>query len=313
MAQGALTLKDLQLLMALGRSGSLTGAARKLAVDHSTAFRRLGRIERRLGVRLFERARDGYAPTLAGEAAIAAAVQVLGELNDLERRLAGQDLKPSGCVRVTTTDTLVDFLAPTFAAFRNSHPDIILEVVISAAFFTLTQREAEVAVRPTAEPDETLIGRKVGVVAYAVYGARTRFRALEADLQAAEWLGFEQGLSHLGAARWLADHVRPDRIVMRANSLIALRAAARAGLGLAILPCFLADAAPELVRVAEPISELATPLWLLTHPDLRRMARIRAFLDFAAANIAARRLVLEGTGPRAALPCTNSSIAGGRE
>src|SRR5918999_3199739 len=105
---------ELRLVLAIGRSGTLSGGARRLAIDHSTAFRRLGALEARLGVRLFERARDGYVATAAGEAVIAAAARFDETVGELERRLAGEDLRPSGTVRVTTTDTLLGLLAPLF-------------------------------------------------------------------------------------------------------------------------------------------------------------------------------------------------------
>jgi DNA-binding transcriptional LysR family regulator len=293
--QSQLTLEDLHLVAALGVAGSLAQAARQLAVDHSTAFRRLGGLERRLGVRLFERARTGYAPTPAGEIAIATAERVLDELGGLERRLAGEDLRPSGTVRVTTSDTLVEFLAPIFADFRVAHPEIVLEIVVSSAFFTLTRRDADVAVRPAADPGDALVGRRVGTIAYAIYGLPRWFGDAGNEVSAAaDWVGVEESLAHLAAARWITEHVAPERIVQRANALSAILAAVRTGLGVAPLPCFVGDAAPGLARTPGTLAELETPLWLLTHPDLRRVARIRAFVDFAAEAIAARRAVLAG-------------------
>jgi DNA-binding transcriptional LysR family regulator len=109
---------ELRLVLTIGQSGTLSGGARRLTIDHSTAFRRLGALEARLGVRLFDRAREGYVATPAGEAVIAAATSFDETVGELERRLAGQDLRPSGTVRVTTTDTLLCLLAPLFAGFR---------------------------------------------------------------------------------------------------------------------------------------------------------------------------------------------------
>ena len=119
MAQAGFAVDDLRLLQAIGESGSLSAASRKLGIDHSNVFRRLGGMEQRLGVRLFDRARDGYAPTPAGETAIATAARVLAEIEVLERRLAGEDLRPSGIVRVATTDTL----APTGTPSPNFSDD----------------------------------------------------------------------------------------------------------------------------------------------------------------------------------------------
>jgi DNA-binding transcriptional LysR family regulator len=291
----ALGRSDLRLALAVGEAGTLLGGARKLGIDHSTAFRRLNALEKELGVRLFERARDGYAPTPAGEAMIAAAARVDEEIIGLERKLAGADLRPSGSVRVTITDTGVDLLTPIFAAFRAAHPQIALEVVVANSFFTLSRRDADVAIRPSVDVPEELIAHRTATIATALY-ATPRYvvshsrRALAEN----EWIGPDDSLSHLGSARWMRKHVPPERIVYRANSLIALQAAARAGLGVAPLPCFLGDRDRELVRVKAPIADMATTLWVLIHPDLRRTARIRAFVDFIIPELNRLRPLLEG-------------------
>ena len=293
--QGHISWDDLRLVSAVGEAGTLTGAARKLGVDHSTAFRRLGALEVRLGVRLFERARDGYAPTPAGEATIAAAGRMLADLGDLEQRLAGEDLRPAGAVRMTTTDTLLDFLAPLLAAFRAAHPEITVEIVAANAFFTLTRRDADVAIRPAAAAPENLVGRRIATLATALYAAPDYLaRRSHEDLRRHDWVAPDDSLGHLGSAKWMQAEIPAERVVVRANSLLALRAAARAGLGIASLPCYLADPDPALARVRAPLPEMASALWLLTHPDLRRVARIRAFLDFAADWLASRRALIEG-------------------
>jgi DNA-binding transcriptional LysR family regulator len=291
---------ELRLVLAIGRSGTLSGGARRLAIDHSTAFRRLGALEARLGVRLFERARDGYVATAAGEAVIAAAARFDETVGELERRLAGEDLRPSGTVRVTTTDTLLGLLAPLFAGFRAAHPDILLEVAVANEFFTLTRRDADVAIRPAAQAPDALVGRRMAEIASALYAAPA-YLARHPDLSdpgAHDWLAPDETLGHLGSVRWLRAKVPEGRIVCRSNSLLALAAAARAGMGIAPLPCFLADPDPGLVRVQAPLPEMASALWLLTHPDLRRVARVRAFLDFTAARLAEQRPLLEGRAVR---------------
>ena len=293
--QGTFGLDDLRLVAALAAAGSLAGAARRLKLNHASAWRRLGALEGRLGVRLFERGRDGYAPTPAGEAAIATAERTLGELTELERRLAGQDVRPSGPVRLTTTETLLELVAPALAFLRASHPGIVVDLVTDNAFFSLTRRDADIALRPAATAPEGLVARRLGGVATAVY-ASPAYLARQAvdDPGALDWLAPDDGLSHLGSARWLAARVPTERIVLRASSLTALRAAARAGLGVAALPCLMADADPGLVRILPPVAEMATSLWLLTHPDLRRAGRIRAVMDGLARELTARRRLLEG-------------------
>jgi DNA-binding transcriptional LysR family regulator len=295
----ALGRTDLRLVLAIGRAGTLLGGARSLGIDHSTAFRRLNALERKLGVRLFERAREGYVPTAAGEATIAAAERVDEEIVALERKLAGADLRPSGVVRVTLTDTSIDLLTPVFAEFRKAHPQIALEIAIANQFFTLSRRDADVAIRPSTAAPEDLIAHRIAEVATAIYAApsylaASKRRALSEHL----WVGPDESLAHLGSARWLAAEIASERVVYRANSLVALQTAARAGVGVAPLPCYLGDRDPALLRVRGPIPAMAARMWVLIHPDLRRVVRIRAFVDFMLPALERMRALLEGRAPR---------------
>jgi DNA-binding transcriptional LysR family regulator len=294
--QGAFALDDLRLIRAIGEARSLTGASRRLAVDHSTAFRRLGAVETRFCAHLFERARGGYTPTLAGEAALAAATRILDDLGDLERRLAGEDLRPSGIVRVTTTDTLLELTAPIFVALRAERPEITIELVVANSFLTLTKRDADIAIRPAAAAPEILVARRLATLATAPYAAQTYLarRPASTPLAAHDWIGFEESLAHLRSARWVDANVPNDRIVYRANSLLAVRAAARAGMGIAALPCYVGDPDPGLQRVHAPLPDMEVALWLVTHPDLRRVARVRMVLDFLARQLAKQRALIEG-------------------
>ncbi len=293
--RSGLSLDDLRLIRAIGAAGSLAGAARALKIDHSTAFRRLAAVEARLGVKLFERARDGYTPTAACEAALVTAAAILDDLAAFERRLAGEDLRPAGVVRLTTTDTLVDLVLPALAEIRRAHPDILVELVVANSFLTLTKRDADIALRPAAAAPEQLVGRRLAAVATAPYASPAYLSEHgEAELSRHHWIGFDESLGHLRSARWLAATVPAVQIVLRTDSLLGLRSAARSGIGAAAIPCYLGDADPALRRLAPPLPELEVPLWLLTHPDLRRVARIRAVLDLVAAGIAKQRRLIEG-------------------
>jgi DNA-binding transcriptional LysR family regulator len=295
--QSVLDWDDLRIVLAIGRAGGLSGAARVLGFNHSTVFRRIGQIEAKLGARLFERMREGYAPTAAGEAAIALAGRFDEELVSLERRLAGHDLRPSGTVRVTTTDTLIPVLAPCFAALRQAHPEIVLEVIASNGFASLGQRDAEVAIRPSLTAPEGLFGRRIGGIGFAVYGAAEYLarRPGVTDLAAHDWIAPDDSLAQIRSARWLREVLPEARVVQRVNTLVGMRELAKAGLGLAALPCYLGDPEPMLRRVLPPVAEMEGALWLLTHPDLRHVARIRAVLDVLGRALAANADLLDGS------------------
>lgn len=286
---------DLLYVLNVGRTGSLSGAARALRVNHSTVFRRIGSIEAHLGVRLFDRHRDGYVPTAAGETVIKMAEQLDEEVIALERKLSGEDLRPSGTVRVTTTDTLIETVVALCRDFQGVYPEICVELVTGNEFLNLSRRDADVALRPSLTPPEGLHGRRISSIAFAPYGS-TSYLALAGGSgleRAHRWIGVDETLSHLTVHTWLQENVQEDRIGFKASSFLAMRAACVQGMGLALLPCYIADPIPELQRVAPPIESIATDFWLLVHKDIRRTARVRVFIDFAFAQLVKLRPAME--------------------
>ena len=280
-------------MLAVQRAGSLTGAATHLGISHPTVFRRVRDLEEAFGVRLFERSRAGYAATAAGEAIAAAAAEMEVRFTALERRLHGADLRPAGSVRITTTDTLLATLLPgVLRAFRDRFPEITLELVGATAPLDLSRREADVAIRPGGEPPPYLVGRKLGEIASAIYAARggpTPARLLET----ASWIAPDDSLSHLASYQWIQTQ-HAGRVAVRSNSLLHICHAIRAGLGIGILPCYLGDQTPGLRRLGHPLPELASPFWLLTHPDLRRVVRIRALMEWIPRLLKPHRALLAG-------------------
>jgi DNA-binding transcriptional LysR family regulator len=286
---------DLLYILEVGRAGSLSGAARTLRVNHSTVFRRIAGIEQQLGVRLFDRTPGGYVPTSAGEAVVELAERLESDVVQLERRLAGQDLRPSGTVRVTTTDTLIDIIVPICSSFREAYPEVVVELVPGSQFLNLSRRDADVALRPSRIVPEDLFGRRIASIAFAPYAsptyvAETAGRGLDS---AHRWLGYDDSLSHIEPHRWMRQHVDAERVVFRASSFLALVQGARSGMGVAILPCYMVDGDAGLQRLTPPLPELATDLWLLVHDDLRKTARVRVFVDHVARELAKLRRRIE--------------------
>ncbi|MGD1880256.1 MAG: LysR family transcriptional regulator [Kiloniellaceae bacterium] len=286
---------DLSTLLAIAREGTLAGAARRLRVNHSTVFRRLGAIEARLGTRLFERQDGSYVTTAAGEDLLRTAERVEAEVEALERRLSGQDLRLTGSLRLTAPDDLAEVtVMPLLAAFRENYPDIVLELAIDNRMLNLTRREADIALRPTRQPPETLAGRRIAGLASAVYVSAEGPLPKDPSGPGQRWIAWEEGAGPPLVARWLAANVDRHAIAYRSNSMFNQASAARNGLGLAILPCFLGDSDARLQRVAPPLRDLDTELWLLTHPDLQRTARIRVLLDMLHDSLHRRRSLFEG-------------------
>lgn len=301
---------ELRLVLAVARSGGLIGAARALKIDHSTAFRRLHAVEARLGQPLFERLPGGsYEPTPVGERMAAAAERMEDETLALARDIAGRDPRLTGRLKVTSSETLAHrLLTPHLAAFRRAHPGIVVELTIDNRVLSLTRREADVALRPMRPKEGGLWGRKLADVAWTVYGAKHYLEAhgapaAPADLKAYALIGWEETVSEIKAAAWLAAQVPPSAVVYRTSSLVNQLAAAQAAIGLAVLPCYLGDPEPGLIRaLPTPVPELTRELWIVTHADLKRTARVRAFFDVVGDGLAAERALFEGRSLDAGRP-----------
>ncbi len=279
---------DLQFFLAVCERGSISAAAQALQVNHSTVLRRIASLEQTLDVRLFDRLPGGYALTARGQELAAGIAGVSDTLDAAERRVTGADLQLGGTVRLTAPDTLLQtLLLQPLGDFGARHPRLRLELVINNSFMNLTQREADVAVRGSNRPPDNLIGRRVGIVQTALYGSRSYLKSLgrrprEADYR---WVGHAEPLAHLTSARWIREHVAPERIGLRVDSLITLADAVAAGFGVGWLLCPLAASRRGLVRLQPPDSAFDTQVWVLTHPDLRRVARIRALTEFLYATL----------------------------
>lgn len=303
---------DLRFFLAVARAGSVSAAARALRVHHATVSRRLHAFEQRVGARLFDRLPGGWTTTTAGEEMRAAALRVEEEMQALDRRVLAQDADLSGRLRVALADSAAYALLPELRAFSLAYPQIELELTARNHLTNLTRREADVAIRVTRSPAEHLVGRKVGTVVFALYAStdylssRGRAAALDQHL----WLGWDESLAELDVARWMRENVPNAHIIARFDSVLIAYHAAREGFGICFLPCALADRDATLRRVD---SELLVPcgsMWLLTHPDLRRTARVRRFIEFMGEAMAGMRDVREGRLPLVGVGSARSRALG---
>ncbi|MBK8185517.1 MAG: LysR family transcriptional regulator [Candidatus Competibacteraceae bacterium] len=292
---------DYRYFLAVEQAGSVLAAARRLGVNHTTVLRRIASLEKRLGVRLFERLRTGYTPTATGEELREVIARLQQTLLAAEHRLSGKDLQLSGVVRIATTDTLsTGLLLPHLAAFWQRHPRIQLQIIGSNQLVNLTRRDADVAIRATNQPPDNLLGRKIGVARSAIYAAPRYLEARGYDLTSNRhhWIGLDETLAHLPEYRWLERRVAPERIALRLSNLLHKIEVVKAGHGIAPLLCFLAERAPGLIRLTEPEPLFDTDIWLLGHPDLRQVARVRAVMAFITECAAADKLLQGGLSKR---------------
>jgi len=277
---------DVRVFLAARRERTMAGAARALGVDQTTVGRRLAAIEEALDARLFDRTPEGLVLTPAGEAIVDAAERVEESAHALVRRAFGEDRRAEGTVRIATSDAFAEhFLAPRLGRVRARHPGIVLELCTGQSFVALSRREADVAVRlrPKGSPpaQENVICRRLADVAWALqaspaYVQRHGSPGDAEDLVGHDVVGLDDDAPSLPGGDWLRKASARAQVVARVTSIVTALAAARAGLGLALLPCFMAEGG-ALARVG-PVRAWAEA-WMLVHPDLQQVARVRAVMD----------------------------------
>ena len=272
---------NLRYVLIVANRGSIASAARELGVNRTTVLRRIESFQESLGCRIFERNPSGYVLTLEAEKIIKAAQEIEGTLFNMQRQIAGGELRLEGELRITTTDTLLtSVIGPHLASFHRKYPHISVTVSMTNNILDLSRRDADIAIRPTRTPDIPLVGQRITSVEFFAYASQPYLESMPgATISQHHWLGFDSSLQYTEAAKWLDVRVDTKQICLRTDSFVGLKVAAENDMGLALLPNYLGDASPLLKRVPAPTEELTTGLWLLTHPDLVRSAKVQAFME----------------------------------
>ncbi|MEQ8465223.1 LysR family transcriptional regulator [Coleofasciculus sp. E1-EBD-02] len=284
---------DLKIFLAVAREGAARAAAIKLGIHHSTITRRIEAFESTQNTRLFDRLPSGYALTAAGEELLQAAIRVEDEINGIERHILGQDVRLQGNLRVTMPEHLaINLLMPDLVRFMEIYPDVNLQLFISYGMFSLSKREADVAIRVTDNPPEHLVGRKVIRYHCAAYASSRYLETHILTAEEANWIGWDSPTPY---PDWVRRSEFPHLPIRgRINNVLAQLAAAKVGFGIARLPCFLGDADSVLQRVPPGNSTPCHDVWILTHKDLVSTVRIQTFMDFMADAFHQKRDILEG-------------------
>ena len=282
---------DLRYFLGVARTGSTLAASRSLKVAQATVSRRITALEQALGTKLFVRSPSGYSLSVRGQAVLAAAEQVERSINTLVNSVEAEGRRLSGTVRLTTVESAANvWLMPALAAFRAQHPAVTAEVIVDDRALDIARGEADIAIRFGNPPqDESLVIRRIVELHESVYVRRDLAEQLgmpnsHEGLRRYPLIGFSgSGVGRI--AEWMKALGPDANIVHSANTLSAVIAAVRAGMGAAVIPCLIGDAMSGLVRLFPPIAELTTPGWIVTTSSARQQPHVRALLDFIAEHI----------------------------
>lgn len=287
---------DLRFVLALHRHGSVGAAARALKVDPSTIGRRIAALEGELGAQLVVRQPDGMKLTDAGREAFLAAEAVAARLDELAKKIGGVAEVPRGHVRVSATDGFATLLYGGLAALREDYPEIIVDLHVSSNSVDLARGEADIAIRAFRETRGDLVTRKVADVGWSLYAAssylaRKPFAFEGCRLDGHDIIGFADVASRTPGARWLEEHAAGATVVLRATSTTAAMNAARAGMGIAVVPCFTSDASVQRIM---PKIVATSEVFLVTTADGKATARVRIVCNALANLFEKEKKVLAG-------------------
>jgi DNA-binding transcriptional LysR family regulator len=290
---------DLRYFLAVARAGSTLAAAKALGTSQSTVHRRLAELEAQIGRPLVTRKPTGYRLTELGERLLPFAERVEDATVAFERQLLASDSELTGTIRVTCASTLADRLArsPLIDAFHTGYPGLRIELVITDRILDLSKGEADIAIRLGDPHDDTLVGRKIAEVPWAVYASQLYVERhgrpeCPKDIERHFIVAYDGEIADYAAARWLRSVAPHARVAARSETWPAYVVAVKSGVGLGPLPIHHGDRDSDLVRLLDPAPRLVSDFWLLMHRDMRRTPRVRAFFDFATADIKAFRALL---------------------
>lgn len=275
---------DIRFFLGVARAGSLSGAARMLGVGHVTAGRRIGVLERRLGVKLVNRAPEGFSLTPAGQAILGQCAAMESAALDLERIAAGYDAHAAGTVRLTTTEALAhSIVAPAIATLRRTHAALQVDLLVGVRTLDIARREADAAVRFARPSAPELVCRRLGDVGFSLY-ASPRYLARCGTPQRGGGLGGYDLITFTGAPTatrpfFMSEALEGARVAVRCDNPFIQRQTAAEGAGIAELACFFADDCADLVRIWPDEPPVLRTAWLVVHQDLRRSARLRVVMS----------------------------------
>lgn len=269
----------------VARVGTVSGAADALGVHHATVIRHIDALEQRLGAKLFQRHARGYTPTEAGQDLLNVAAQTDDQFTQLAGRIKGRGDEVTGELLVTSLEALSPLIVPAIGEFMRRHPDLRVRLMTDQRLFRLEYGEAHVAIRAGQLPDQPdnvvqpFFTQTLRLMASKDYV--DRFGTLETgNVEDHRFIGAAEDMQRAPYFRWLNEHVPASSIYFRATSMLAAKVAVQRGIGIGFLPTWEMAEADGLVEVLPSLEDWSAKIWLVTHMDLHRTAKVQTFVRF---------------------------------
>lgn len=294
---------DITYFLEVARARNLVRAGQKLKVDHTTVSRRIRELERSLNTTLFKRSKSGFSLTETGLRLLQYAEGMENQANSIVETVGIESAEAGGAVRIASMEGIGSlYLTHCIADFHEQYPSIQIELITDTRLLDLTRREADIFVSFFKPQGKRLSVKKIGEFKISLYAASTYFKEhkepnTQSELEAHRFIDFIDEHIHIKENRWLSDILRPPHTVFRSTSLVAQYMAVSSGLGIAMLPSFVAIHNKDLRPVMPSLFSIRD-IWLSAHEDLLHIARIKAVLSFLEKRIAVDRNLLLGRTKR---------------
>ncbi len=275
-----LSWDDWKLVIAVAKAGSTGRAAELLGINQSTVFRRIHQLEHALGAILFDKDRSGYTLTPLAESILPKITEISDLTYDIERSLLGADRDPVGTVIISLGQSIAFMIMDGLADFLSANPSIKIVINASTQLVSLRDREADIVIRGSNEPDPTLLGTRAMTVRYAIYmnskiASNKKIKAIRPDeYNKFQWIVPALSLTRTDVGAWNRKHDLVDSAVLSVDDVEIGIAAVEKGIGVAVLPTFTADRNSKIKRMSDELPGLKTDLWVLCHEDQRNTTRI---------------------------------------
>ncbi|EJN08357.1 LysR family transcriptional regulator [Herbaspirillum sp. YR522] len=278
---------DVRIFLAVARTGTLGAAARTLHLSHPTVGRRLRALEEATGQVLFQRTADGFILTEEGMGVLPLAEQIEEGALAMERRLAGKQQALDGTLRITSADWFGAYvLPPVLAAYATSYPQVEIEVLTGTRLFNLAQREADVAFRIVPFQEQDIVQRRLLRMRYGVYVAAAGPTPVAGDGSRWRLITPDTLSGSFPDTAWLREMFPNAGVALQSNNRNVKAQMCSMGMGIAVLPRPLGDQTPGIRRLQLPAEPPHREIWMGYHRDVRRLNRLRAFVDLTIAHLA---------------------------